>query len=69
MRRKLTLTVPEDVYRALHQQVGRGHISGFIEDIVRPYLLPDEEVELAYREMAADAEREAEALEWIGGNH
>jgi hypothetical protein len=66
MHRKLTITLAEDVYQGLHRQVRRGQISSFIEDLVRPLLAADSELEAAYREMAADAEREREALEWIG---
>lgn len=65
MHRKLTITIDEKVYEGLHHQVGRGQISRFIEELVRPYVVADEELEAAYREMASDAEREREALEWI----
>jgi predicted CopG family antitoxin len=47
MRRKLTISVDDQVYRGLHQVVGRHHISQFIESLVR--LLA------AYRDMAADS--------------
>ncbi len=40
-------------------------ISQFIEDLLRPLVTGDAELEAAYREMAADADREQEALEWI----
>ncbi len=65
MHRKLTITVAEEVYEGLHRQVGRGRISSFIEQLVRPHVVADEELEAAYREMAADTAREQEALEWI----
>jgi hypothetical protein len=65
MHRKLTITIEEDVYQGLHQTVGRGGISRFIEDLVRPHVTSDSALEEAYREMAADAEREREALVWI----
>ena len=65
MHRKLTITLAEEVYRGLHQQIGRGQISSFIEDLVRPHVVDDEELEAAYREMAADEARERDALEWI----
>jgi predicted CopG family antitoxin len=67
MRRKLTITVADEVYRGLHRKVGRGQISRFIEGLVRPHVVEDRELEVAYREMAADREREREALEWIEG--
>ncbi len=65
MQRKLTITVADDVYRGLHHRVGRGRISRFIEELVRPHVVEDDQLEAAYREMAADEEREREALEWI----
>lgn len=66
MQKKLTITVHEDVYAALHRVVGRGRISRFLEDLARPHVLrPD--LETAYREMAQDNQREAEAHEWSEG--
>ena len=63
MRKKLTITLDEQVYEGLHDVVGRQRISRFIEDLVRPHVLsPD--LEAAYREMAEDEARELEALEW-----
>lgn len=67
MQHKLTITIDEGVYQALQKQVGRGRISGFIEDLVRPHILTQQDLEDGYRAMAADAEREAEAKEWIEG--
>jgi len=63
MRKKLTITIDEEVYRGLYEVVGSGHISRFIEQLVKPYVLY-EELEAAYQEMAEDREREEEALEW-----
>lgn len=65
MHRKLTITVADDVYRGLHEKVGRGNISGFIEELVRPHVVSADELDAAYRAMAADEQREREALEWI----
>jgi hypothetical protein len=65
MQRKLTITLAEEVYQGLHRQVGRGQISSFIEELVRPHVVTDSEMEAAYREMAADKVREQEAREWI----
>jgi predicted CopG family antitoxin len=63
MHKKLTITIDEQVYEALHTVVGPRSISGFIEELVRPHVMsPD--LEAAYAEMARDEEREAEALEW-----
>ncbi|HWP00505.1 MAG TPA: hypothetical protein VNL74_07765 [Methylococcus sp.] len=66
MHKKLTITIDEAVYEGLHRIVGRGHISRFLEDLARPLVCP-EDMEAAYREMAADEAREAEALEWSEG--
>ncbi|HOE11213.1 MAG TPA: addiction module antitoxin [bacterium] len=63
MQKKLTITVDEEVYSGLHNRIGSGRISRFIEDLVRPHVL-DEEMERAYAEMAREEDREAEALEW-----
>jgi predicted CopG family antitoxin len=65
MHRKLTITIADEVYRGLHHKVGRGNISGFIEGLVRPHVVPESRLEDGYRAMAADAEREQEAREWI----
>jgi len=63
MRKKLTITIEEQVYEGLHEVIGKGRISRFIEDLVRPHVLsPD--LETAYEEMAQDEAREADALEW-----
>jgi len=63
MQKKLTITVDEMVYDGLHKVVGRRRISRFIEDLVRPHVLR-RDLEAAYRQMAQDEAREAEALEW-----
>ena len=63
MQKKLTITVEEQVYEGLYAVVGRRNISQFINSLVRPHVIkPD--LEAAYRDMAADEAREAEALEW-----
>lgn len=64
MQRKLTITIDEEVYHALHRQIGRGNISAFIEGLVRPRVYTDADLDAGYREMAADEEAEREALEW-----
>jgi hypothetical protein len=62
MHKKLTITVDERVYHGLHTVIGRPHISAFIES-VGPYVI-GKDLEIAYRQMAQDEAREAEALEW-----
>ena len=63
MQKKLTITIAEDVYFGLHRRIGRRKISRFIEELVRPQLLGGD-LDTAYAAMAADEEREREALEW-----
>ena len=66
MRRKLTITVSEAVYEGLHRTIGRRRISQFIEQLARPHVV-SQDIAAAYRDMAADLEREQEALEWSEG--
>ena len=63
MQRKLTITLDERVYKGLQKVIGRRNISPFIEALVRPHVIGTD-LEAAYREMAQDETREAEALEW-----
>lgn len=66
MQKKLTITLDEHVYYGLHKVVGRRNISQFIERLVRPHVTaPD--LDAAYRAMAQDEAREAEALGWAEG--
>ena len=63
MQKKLTITLDEQVYDGLHTVIGRRRISRFIETVIRPHVLRPDLV-TAYQQMAADEDREAEALEW-----
>ena len=64
MRRKLTLSIDEEVYNALYQKIPPRGISKFIEDTIRPYLISDAKLAEAYMEASFDEEREFEAEEW-----
>lgn len=64
MQRKLTITLDEQVYEGLYRKVGRRRISRFLEALARPHVV-DQDLAEAYREMAADELREAEAREWV----
>lgn len=66
MQKKLTITIDEDVYAGLYQVVGKRKISRFIESLVRPHVM-DDDIQEGYRQMAADTERETEAMEWMEG--
>ncbi len=63
MQKKLTITVDERVYNGLHTVIGRRRISRFIESLVRPHVV-GRDLEVAYKQMAQEEAREAEALEW-----
>lgn len=63
MRKKLTLTIDQNVYDALRTTVGPRKIARFIEDLVRPHVVTANLAE-QYREMAADERAEREALGW-----
>ena len=65
MPRRLTITLTEEVYEGLHRRVPRREISNLIEDLVRLHILGNGDLEAGYQAMAADVEREQEALEWI----
>ena len=61
--KKLTITVEDEIYEGLYRKVGPRRISRFLESLARPHVI-DDDLEAAYREMAADELREAEAEEW-----
>ena len=63
MQRKLTITVEEAVYQGLHTVIGRRKISRFLNDLAKPHVT-NTDLAAAYRAMAADAQREHDALEW-----
>lgn len=66
MTRKLTITIDDEVYEGLYRRVGRRRISRFLEMLARPHVV-DDDLENAYRTMAEDELREAEAEEWSEG--
>ena len=66
MQKRLTITLDEQVYEGLHSVIGRRNISQFIESLVRPHVIGTE-LEAAYRQMAKEEDREAQALEWAEG--
>lgn len=63
MRRKLTISIDDEVYEGLYRRVGKRKISRFLETLARPHVT-GEDLKAAYRAMAADDVREAEAKEW-----
>ena len=65
--KKLTILVEADVHRALLKKVGRGNIGRFLIEAAKPHLYNNNRIRAGYAEMAADKEREKEALEWSEG--
>ena len=63
MHKRMTITLDEVVYDGLVRVIGRRKISQFLEDLARPHVTQDD-LASAYQEMAADTEREREALAW-----
>ncbi len=63
MHKKLTISIDEQVYEGLYEIVGKDAMSQFVENLVRPHVIK-EDLDIAYQQMAADQEREVEALEW-----
>ncbi len=63
MHKKLTITLDEALYDALHRSIGRGKISQFIADLLKTRLATSP-LDEGYQAMAADKEREQEAAEW-----
>lgn len=62
--KKLTISISDDVYAGLHQRVGRRRISRFLDALARPHVVaPD--LSAAYRDMAADDDRERDAQAWV----
>jgi len=69
MSKRMTLYFhDETVYNGLLSVVGRGHISRFIENLVKPLVVKSNNTLLTgYQQMAQDQQREKEANEWVNG--
>lgn len=63
MHKKMTITLDEAVYDGLWRTIGKRRMSQFIEDLLRPHVL-DTSLDEGYKAMAADREREADAIQW-----
>lgn len=66
MQKRMTISIDAEVYDGLVRVVGRRKISGFLENLARPYVV-EGSLEAAYAAMAADEERERAALDWSEG--
>ncbi len=63
MHKRMTITLDEEVYEGLYRTIGKRRMSQFIEDLLRPHVM-GASLDDGYKAMAADREREAEAMEW-----
>jgi hypothetical protein len=63
MPKRMIITIDEAVYDGLVRRVGQGKISQFLEDLARSCVM-QADLQSTYQAMAADTERESEALEW-----
>lgn len=66
MPHEITITLSEEVYRGLQAVAGSRSIGEFIQDLTRP-VVTEFCLDAEYRDMALDAEREREAVEWADG--
>ena len=60
----MTISVSEEVYEGLYAKIGTGRISRFLDSLARVHVVDDELAD-AYKAMASDKEREAEASDWV----
>ena len=65
-KKKVTLMLDADVYDGLQKTAGARKVGAYLSDLARPHVV-DADLEAAYKAMAADQAREAEAREWIEG--
>jgi predicted CopG family antitoxin len=63
VHKKMTITLDEEVYDGLWRTIGKRRMSQFIEDLLRPHVL-NSALDDGYKAMAADQERETEAMAW-----
>ena len=67
MRKKLTLSIDEQMYKDLHLLLPNRRISAFIEETIRERIREmkkEDPIEEGFKLMGQDKEREKEALEW-----
>jgi hypothetical protein len=63
--KKLTITIPSEIYKGLYKVAGKRNISRFLANLARPHVIDSEQqLKKGYQEMTADTERETQAIEW-----
>lgn len=67
MSKRVNLYIQDEIlWENFSKLVGRGNISKWIENMIRP-LVDKSSLANSYKAMARDKEREQEANEWING--
>jgi len=66
MQTTVTVNLDDNIYKGLNRIIGQNDINKVIESLIHRYVA-DHDLEEAYRMMAQDEAREAEALEWAEG--
>lgn len=61
--KKLTITLDEAVYDGLYRTIGRGKMSQYIEDLLRPNVM-GADLRASFAALALDEEHNREAAEW-----
>ncbi len=63
-KRKVTLMLDSDVYDGLRKMLGERNIGKGVSKMVRPYIDLNI-IELGYKELASDKDRDDEGEDWI----
>ena len=63
MRKRLTLTIDQDVYERLRKASGKRNTSGFIEDLLRQHVIRPH-LEASHTSIAKDEPRQTAAAAW-----
>lgn len=67
MSKRVNLYIQDEaLWEHFIQLVGRGNVSKWIENFIRPFV-DNSDLAAAYKTMAQDKNREHEAQEWISG--
>ena len=70
MANRVTISLEQHVYDELCRAAGPLEVSDFIASLLKPREAQNRktwDIEEGYRRMAADVDREAEAVEWMEG--
>lgn len=67
MSKRINLYIRDEaLWENFTKLVGKGNVSRWVENIIRPYV-DNSELANSYKEMAQDKKREQDAREWVNG--